>query len=69
MNNEKYDKYTYNNNYNKHHYKNIAINIKNEDAEKILNYCKDMNISQTKFLVNCAKYVIDNDLLDEIMHK
>lgn len=37
--------------------------------KKIINYCKDMKISRNGFMVKIAKYVIDNDLLDEIMHK
>lgn len=69
MNDEKFNKIAYNSAYNKENYKRISIDIKKDDAEKIINFCKDMNISQTKFLVKCSKYVIDNDLLDEIMHK
>ena len=69
MNNGKFDEKTYKREYNKQNYKNIGITTKKSDADKIINFCKDMNISRTTFLVNCAKYVIDNDLFDEIIHK
>ena len=69
MNDKKLNQNNYIMQYKKEKYKKISIDVKKDEAEKILNYCKDMNISQTKFLVKCAKYIIDNDLFDEIMHK
>lgn len=62
MNNEKFDKIAYNKVYNKANYKEMKIRLKKDDYEKIVNYCKDMNISRNGFMVKIAKYVIDNDI-------
>ena len=69
MNDEKFNKIAYDKEYQKENYKEIKIRYKKNDIDEIINYCKDMNISRNMFLLKCAKYVIDNDLLDEIMHK
>jgi len=69
MNNEKCMKNVYNSNYNKKHYKDLKIRLKFNEVDKIINFCKDINISINKLFVQIIKYVIDNDLFDDIMHK
>lgn len=69
MNDKKFDETAYKRDFNKKNYKNITVRLKFDDADEIINFCKDMNISINKLFVQSAKYVIDNDLLDEILHK
>lgn len=64
---KKFDKKAYDKEYNKSHYKQMKLNVKPEVYNTILNYCKDMNISQAKFVQLACLYVIDNDLFSEIV--
>ena len=64
---KKYDKIAYNMQYNKEKYKQMKLDIKPDIFELITKHCEDAQISRTKFLINCALYIIDNHLTDEIM--
>ena len=64
---KKFDKIAYNNAYSKQNYKDFNMKIKPEVADKIMNFCKDMNISRAKFVQLACLYVIDNDLFGEIV--
>lgn len=66
---KKFDQKAYIKQYDKDHYKNLKVRVKPEDYEKIVIYCKDMNISQAKFVQLACLYVIDNDLFGEIVQK
>lgn len=57
----------YNTAYNKENYKDMKLHIKPDIFDLITKHCEDAQISRTKFLVNCAMYIIDNDLTDKIM--
>ena len=63
---KKFDENAYKAAYNKNHYKQMKVDLKPEVVDKILNYCKDMNISKAKFVQLACLYVIDNDLFSEI---
>lgn len=69
MNDGKFNQKAYNKEYLEKNYKHITLNVKKDDYYNIIKFCDDMNISRNKFIVQCAKYIIDNDLFDEIMHK
>ena len=64
---KKYDKVAYNTAYNKENYRDLKLHLKPDIYEKITAYCADMGISRTNLLTRAALYVIDNDMLDEIM--
>ena len=64
---DKFDQNAYIKAYNKEKYKNIALRCKPSDYEIIEKFCQDVQISKNKFMINCALYIINNDLLDEIM--
>jgi len=55
MNDKKYMKNVYNSDYNKNHYKDLKIRVKIDDVDKIINFCKDMNISINKLFVQSVK--------------
>lgn len=63
---KKFNQNDYIKEYKKQHYKNMNVACNPEDAEKITNYCKDMNISRQKFIIKAVLYAIDNNLIDEI---
>lgn len=63
---KKFDQKAYIAAYNKANYKKMSIDIRPDINDKILNYCKDMNISRAKFVQLACLYVIDNDLFGEI---
>lgn len=62
----KFNKTAYNNAYNKEKYKNIALRCKPSDYETIEQFCQDLQISKNKFMINCALYIINHDMIDEI---
>ena len=64
---KKFDQNKYIKAYNKEKYKNFNMMLKPEVVDKILNYCKDMNISKAKFVQLACLYIIDNDLFSEIV--
>lgn len=64
---KKFDKNAYDIAYHKEKYKQMKLDIKPEIFDLITKHCEDAQISRTKFLVNCAMYIIDNDLTDKIM--
>lgn len=64
---KKFDQKAYIQAYNKEKYKNMQMSVKPEIFEQITKHCEDAQISRTKFLINCAMYIIDNDLTDKIM--
>lgn len=64
---KKFDENAYKAAYNKQNYKDFNMKIKPEIANKIMNFCKDMNISRAKFVQLACLYVIDNDLFGEIV--
>ena len=66
---KKFDQNAYKAAYNKEKYKDFNMKIKPEIADKIMNFCKDMNISKAKFVQLACLYVIDNDLFGEIAQK
>lgn len=49
--------------YNKKTYNNISIRIKPADYTIIDNYCKARGISKAAFIVNAARYIIDNNIM------
>lgn len=63
---KKFDETAYKRQFNKDHYKNITLSVKPEIFEQITNFCKDVQISRTEFMINCALYAIDNGLIDDI---
>ena len=69
MNDKKYIKNAYNSDYNKNHYKDLKIRVKFDEYYNIIKFCNDMNISINKLFVKSVQFIINNDLLDEIMHK
>lgn len=48
--------------YNKKTYKNIAIRVKPETAEKIKGYADLKKHSVASFIVKACDYIIDNDI-------
>ncbi len=48
--------------YNKKAYKNIAIRVKPETAEKIKGYADLKKHSVASFIVKACDYIIDNDI-------
>lgn len=69
MNDKKYIKNAYNNDYNKNHYKDLKIRVKFNEYYDIIKFCNDMNISINKLFVKSVQFIINNSLFDEIMHK
>ena len=53
--------------YKKEKYKEMKLLCKPEVGDKIIKFCKDMNISRNKFVQLACLYVIDNDLFSEIV--
>ena len=64
---KKFDQNAYIKAYNKEKYKNIALRCKPSEYEIIEKFCQDVQISKNKFMINCALYIINHDMLDEIM--
>ena len=63
----KFDQNAYKKQYDKEHYKNINLKIKKEDHKIIEQFCQDLQISKNKFMINCALYIINHDMIDDIM--
>ena len=63
---KKFDQKAYIQAYNKEKYKNMQMSVKPEIFERVTNFCKDVQISRTEFLINCALYIIEHDMLDDI---
>lgn len=63
---KKFNKSAYDTQYIKNHYKNITLKLKPKDYDIISEFCKDLQISRTEFMKNCALYAIDNGLIDDI---
>lgn len=64
---KKFDQKAYIQAYNKEKYKNMQMSVKPEIFEQITNFCKDVQISRQKFMINCALYIIEHDMLDDVM--
>ena len=56
----------YINNYKKEHYTVLRSEFQKDDAQNVKQYCKDMNISVSKYIQICCKYCIDNIPLKEL---
>ena len=63
---KKFDQNAYINAYKKEKYKEMKVQGKPADIDTITNFCKDLQISRQKFMINCALYAIDNGLIDDI---
>lgn len=63
---KKFDQKAYIQAYNKENYKNMQMSVKPEIFEKITNFCKDVQISRTEFMINCALYAIDHGMLEDV---
>lgn len=63
---KKFDQNAYINAYKKEKYKEMKVQGKPEQIDTITNFCKDLQISRQKFMINCALYIIKHDMLDEI---
>ena len=63
---KKFDQKAYIQAYNKEKYKEMKVQGKTEQIDIITNFCKDLQISRQKFMINCALYAINNGLIDEI---
>lgn len=64
---KKFDTKAYIQAFSKENYKNFNMRLKPDIADKITSFCHDMGISKADFVAKCCLYVIDNDMLDEIM--
>ena len=64
---KKFNKNAYDMQYAKDHYKQMKLNVKPCDYDIIDNFCKDLQISRQKFMINCALYIINHDMIDDIM--
>ena len=64
---KKFDQNAYIQAYMKEKYKDIKIHCKLSEYDIIDNFCKDLQISRQKFLINCALYIINHDMLDDVM--
>lgn len=53
--------------YMKEKYKDIKIHCKLSEYDIIDKFCKDLQISRQKFLINCALYIINHDMIDDVM--
>ena len=63
---KKFDQNAYINAYKKEKYKEMKVQGKPADIDTITNFCKDLQISRQKFMINCALYIINHDMIDEI---
>lgn len=63
----KFDQSAYIQAYMKEKYKDIKIHCKLSEYDIIDNFCKDLQISRQKFMINCALYIINHDMLDDVM--
>ena len=51
------------NNYKKrNNIQRIVLDLKPDDYNIIDNFCKNNNISKARFIVNCCKFCIDNNI-------
>ena len=64
---KKFDQNAYIQAYMKEKYKDIKIHCKLSEYDIIDNFCKDLQISRQKFMINCALYIIKHDMLDDVM--
>lgn len=64
---KKFDQNAYINAYKKEKYKEMKVQGKPEQIDTITNFCKDLQISRQKFMINCALYIINHDMLDDVM--
>ena len=64
---KKFDQNAYIQAYMKEKYKDIKIHCKLSEYDIIDNFCKDLQISRQKFMINCALYIINHDMIDDIM--
>lgn len=60
------DKDKYIKQYKKENYTTLRADFKKDDAAELKQYCKDMNISISKFIQLCCKYCIDHDMMQEL---
>ena len=71
QNNEKgstFNQKEYINDYIKSHYKQFSVKFQQETFNIISDYCKDMKISQNKYMQAAALYCIDNAIdIDELL--
>ena len=67
-NNEKFDQNAYLKKYHADHYKKINVNMTKEQNSAITEYCKDMGISQSKYMTACALYCMNNAIdIEELL--
>ena len=60
--NKSFDKKTYDKAYNKSHYTQSKLWIKNDISAQITDYCKEKGISKNQLFIQSALYIIDNNI-------
>lgn len=60
--NKSFDKKTYDKAYNKAHYTQCKLWVKNDISEQITAFCKSQGISKNQFFIRAALYIIDNNV-------
>lgn len=59
---KKFDQVEYAKSYNKSHYKEFKTRVKEEEAEKITEYCDKIGVSKNQLLIKSALYIINHNI-------
>lgn len=58
----KYDKITYNNEYNRQHYSRIGLHIPKDEAQRLKEYCAARGVSVNGFVLDLIRRAMDGKI-------